>query len=245
MPIGSAAARLAARFSPRTSLFSPLIILAVVTVAPIGYAGDLAWDGTLVAVFDDTGTGAYTGGTAGVTTFSGTVTFPDVCDTGTTCTVEPFGPTATNYVFSNGSGTVMGLGASSIGIESSVEIIDEEPVTPDTVDLAALFGVTISVGQTLDAWAVDSETAGEGNPGFVDWGVSYVYVTTDPFSNTSYTPTPPPGADFIIWQINEDESDTYSAIGEVDTVPEPDARLAIAIGLLAISSASRHRRYAS
>lgn len=222
-----------------------LIVLVVVWLGSAASApgGDLAWTGTLLLVQEDAGTGVYTGGIPGSTMFAGTVFFPDTC--GATCTVEPFPPDATNYVFSDGTGSISGVGATTIGIESSVEIIDEEVLGPDAVELAALFGVTITAGQTVDAWTVDSQTAGEFMPGFVAWGLSYVYVTTDPFTNTSFTPTPPPNPDFILWELVEEDGDAYAVLGEVDSVPEPGfiAMLGVGTAMLGgLAGRSRRRR---
>ena len=75
-----------------------------------------------------------------------------------------------------------------------------------------------------------------GVPGHdVVWGLSYVYVTTDPFTNTNFTSTPPPNPDVIIWQLFEDGGDRYAAIGKVDSVPEPGITATLAAGVAALS----------
>lgn len=222
-----------------TLRFVAVTLGLVVALGQGALAVDIVWEGTLVVVEEDSGTGAYTGGTPDASMFSGSVNFPGTC--GATCLVEPFPPFATNYVFSDGSGTISGLGSSSTGIESSIEVINDEVVGPDAVELAAFFGVTLTVGQTLDVWAVNSETAGEFTPAFVDWGLSYVYSTSNPFSDTSFTPTPPPDPDFILWQINEDDGDAYSALGVV--MPEPGGIPMLAAGVILVQQlAARSRR---
>jgi hypothetical protein len=211
-------------------------------LASDAWGGDLGGRRIIKNIDNDAGTGAYTGGTPGSTFFSGSLFYPDTC--GVTCTVEPFGPTATNYVFSDGSGSISGLGVTTAGIEASVEIINDEVIDQGGVDLAALFGVTLTVGQTIDVWAGDSESIGEFTPAFVTWGVSYIYATTDPFSDTSYTPTPPASPDFILWAIDEDEEDAYAATGEVVFIPEPAAPMMLAAGALALRGLAARRRSA-
>ena len=194
--------------------------------------GDIGWAGTLVLIESDSGTGAYTGGLEGSTIFSGSVHVPNTC--GPTCSVEPFPPFAVNYVFSDGAGSVSGVGATSLGIESSVEVINEEVVDQERVDFAEIFGLSLTLGQTVDTWSVGSQTAGEFTPGFVAWGLSYVYVTTDPFSNTNFTPTPPPNPDLVIWQVFEDNGNAYAVVGEMDALPEPGVAAMLAAGLVTL-----------
>ena len=62
-----------------------------------------------------------------------------------------------------------------------------------------------------------------------------MYVTTDPFTNTNFTSTPPPNPDVIIWQLFEDGGDRYAAIGKVDSVPEPGITATLAAGVAALS----------
>lgn len=61
-----------------------------------------------------------------------------------------------------------------------------------------------------------------------------MYITTDPFINTNFTSTPPSNPDVILWQPFEDGGDRYTAIGKVDSLPEP--------GVAALSSLAVHRR---
>ena len=205
------------------------------------WGGDIGWAGTLVLIDSDSGTGAYTGGVEGSTMFSGSLHFPNTC--GPTCTLEPFPAFSMNYVFSDGAGSVSGLGATSLGIESSVEIINEEVVNQERIDFAEVFGLTLTLGQTIDTWAVDSQTAGEFAPGFVAWGLSYVNVTSDPFINTNFTSTPPPNPDLIIWQVVEEDGDAYAVLGEVDAVPEPGVSAMLAAGMVTLWGLSvRSRR---
>lgn len=217
-----------------------LAIGSVLFAASNASAGTLAWDGELLLIFNDSGTGAYTGGTPGVSMFSGELASPDVC--GATCLIEPFGPNATNYVFSNGAGTIEGLGTNSVGIESSIEVINDEVITQDIADLATLYGVTLTVGQTLDTWAFGSENDAEFTSDFVTWGVSFVY-TNNPFSDTSFVATPPPNPAFILWEIDEDDEDAYAAIG-IATVPEPATTFQLAAGIFTIAGLIRRRQIA-
>lgn len=100
--------------------------------------------------------------------------------------------------------------------------------------MGALFGFNLTVGQTIDTWAVSS-FMNSGLPGHdVVWGLSYVYITTDPFINTNFTSTPPSNPDVILWQPFEDGGDRYTAVGKVDSLPEP--------GVAALSSLAVHRR---
>ena len=206
------------------------------------HAGGISWDGELDLILNDTGTGAYTGGTPGVSPFSGDAVWPDVC--GATCTVDASEPDATGYLFSNGTGSITGLGVTSDGILSSVEIVDEAIVDQELVDIAALFGVTLTVGQVFDEYAVQSETGGEGTPAFRDWVVSFLYVTTDPFSDTSFVSSPPPNPDLVLWDIEEADN-VYTALGEVGFVPEPGVALGFGCGALGLAWATRRRRVRS
>lgn len=207
--------------------------------APATHAGSLFWSGEIVVVDTDTGAGTYTGALP-TDPFSGEFAWPDVC--GATCTVEPFPPEATNYVFSDGTGEITGLGIPTPGIESNIEIINEDVVSQDGVDIAALFGITLTVGQTIDSWVVGSESVGEFTPAFKEWNVTYIYITTDPFTDTSFTPTPPPNPDIILFDLTEDDGDVFLAIGEVTSVPEPGTTLGLACGAAFLGLASRRRR---
>lgn len=199
----------------------------------------IAWSGILEAIDVNQPGAIYGSAVAGVTPFSGYVAYPDAC---VGCIVEPFPPDATNYVFPEGIGGLMGAGALSTGIESSVEIIDEEIVDQDTVDVAALFGVPLVVGQSLDTWSAGSQTTGEFTPDFVEWDVAFVYATTDPFSDTSYTPTPPPNPDLIVFTISQDDEAIYLALGEVTMLPEPGFAGLLAAGALSIATRLRRAR---
>ena len=199
-----------------------------------------SWDGTVVVV-DTNMSGAIHGSVvAGVTPFSGFFVYPDACGVG--CIVEPFGPEETNYVFPDGSGSLMGGGGTSIGIESSINIVDDQLVDQDAVDIAALLGLSLTLGQTTDVWSVASETEGEFTPSFVDWNVEYVYSTSDPFSSTDYLSTPPPNPDLILFAINQDDGDVYFVFGEVTSVPEPELGLMLAAGLTGVACASGSQR---
>lgn len=209
-------------------------------VASSAWGRDFAWQGTLVAIEFDSGVGRYRGGVEGATVFSGSAFFPDTC--GATCTVEPDPPSATSYRFSNGTGTVQGVGASSVGVASIVTVVNEDFVDQGGVDFAALFGLNLTVGQTLDTWNVSHVTSTASD--IVEWGLSYVYITTDPFNDTTFRTTPPPNPDVIIWQLIEDGTE-YSVVGEVDSVPEPGLALMLATGTSALgglSARSRRRR---
>ena len=204
-------------------------------------AADLSfsWDGTVVVV--DTNTiGAIHGSVvAGVTPFSGFVVYPDACDID--CIIEPFGPEETNYVFPNGIGGVTGGGGTSIGVESSINIVNDQLVDQDAVDTAALLGLTLTLGQTTDVWSAASETAGELMPSFVDWNVEYVYSTSNPFSGTDYVSVPPPNPDLILFAISQDDANVYFVFGEVTSVPEPGFELMLGAGLVGLACLPRSR----
>ena len=217
----------------RRTLAAALLSLLV---SPAAHAGGLSWTGDIEIV--DPSTGTYAGAMPS-DVFSGEFTWPDVC--GATCTVEPFLPEATNYVFSDGTGFITGLGIQTDGVESSIEIIDEDLVSQEAVDLAALFGITLTVGQAIDQWVVSSESAGEFTPAFKEWSVSYIYITTDPFSDLSFTPTPPPSPDIILWELSQDEENLFFALGEVTSVPEPGSALGLVCGV-ALLALFRERR---
>ena len=142
-------------------LRTALAVILVLVSTPV-FAGDLSRSGPIEVIPNDSGAGIYTGGTPGVSVFSGEILWPDVC--GATCTIEPFPPDATNYVFSDGVAYIDGLGIRTEGVEANVEIIDEALIDQDGVDIAALFGITLTVGQDYDAWVVGSESAGEFAP---------------------------------------------------------------------------------
>lgn len=218
-----------------------IALLSAALLPAVASAGALSWDGTLVVILEDSGTGTYTGGIPNTSPFSGQLFSPDTC--GATCTVEPFPPFATHYVFSNGGGEIAGLGATTTGAESSIEVINDESVNQDAVDLAAVLGLTLTLGQTVDIWSFGSENALEFTPDFVDWGVAYIYATTNPFSDTSFTSAPPPNPDLVIWEINEDNENVYSGVGLVNTVPEPAAALQVAAGAIFLLMAARLRRH--
>jgi len=199
-----------------------------------------SWDGVVVLV-DPNAMGAIHGDVVeGVTTFSGFFVYPDACGIG--CIIEPFGPDETNYVFPNGLGGLVGGGGTSLGVESSVNIINDQLVDQDSVDAAALLGLTLTLGQTTDVWSAASESAGEFTPAFVDWNVEYIYSTSNPFSNTDYVSSPPPNPDLILFAINQDDGNVFFAFGEVTSVPEPGLGLMLGAGLLGLACTSRLRR---
>lgn len=220
------------------SVLSSTLFLGLASSA---WAGDIGWTGTLRAIEGDDGTGIYTGGVVGSSQFSGSLHFSNTC--GASCTVNPSPPEATSYAFSDGAASVRGLGKTSLGSESSVHILNEEVMDQSGVEMGALFGINLTVGQTLDKWAVSSVTS-VGLPSHeVVWGLTYVYVTTDPFINTNYTSTPPPNPDVVIWELFEDFGDRYAAVGKVDTLPEPGVASALCAGVAALSGlAGRSRR---
>ena len=200
------------------------------------------WAGVLELVDSDTGTGAFSGGSPGVSPFAGYFVHPTTCAAG--CLVEPFPPDATNYVFADGAGLITGLGASVQGVESSIEIIDEEVIDQDGVDLAAFFGISVSVGQTVDAWVLSSENAAEFTPAFVDWALTFLYITSDPFASTAFANAPPPNPDLVLFELYEDDGDVYAALGSAVVVPEPGFATLVAAGCggLALRGRSRRRR---
>ena len=205
-------------------------------------AADLSfsWDGTVVFV-DENLPGAIHGDVVvGVTGFDGFFVYPDTCNAD--CLVEPFGSEETNYVFANGLAGLSGGGGYSRGVESSVNIIDDQIVDEESVAFGALLGLSLTVGQTLDVWSVASETAGEFTTDFVDWNVEYIYSTSDPWSTTDYVATPPPNPDVILFAINQDDGDVFFAFGGVNSVPEPTLGLSLAVGALGLLGPSRGRR---
>lgn len=125
-------------------------------LASSAWAGDIGWTGTLRAIDVDDGTGFYTGGVVGSSQFFGSQHFSNTC--GASCTVIPFPPDATSYAFSDGGGSVRGVGRTSLGRDSSVQIINEEVLDQGGVDMGALFGFNLTLGQTIDTWAVSSFT---------------------------------------------------------------------------------------
>lgn len=223
--------------------------LAAVTALAIlaGWGGSapaaalsFAWDGTVVVVDTNMAGSIHGSVVAGVSTFSGFFVWPDTC--GIDCIVEPFGPDETNYVFPNGSGYLVGGGGTSIGIESSVNIVNDQIIDQDGVDVGATLGLTLTLGQTIDVWSVASENDAEFTSDFVDWSVEYVYSTSDPLSNTAFVASAPPNPDLILFTINQDDGDVYLVVGVVDTVPEPGLGLMLGSGLLGLAGAGRARR---
>jgi hypothetical protein len=202
-------------------------------------AADLsfAWEGT-VAFVDTNQAGALHGDVIpGVTSFAGFVVYPDTCDAG--CFVEPFGPDETNYVFPGGFGGLWGGGGTSTGVESSVNIVDDQVVDQEAVDFAALLGFSLELGQTLDVWSAASETAGEFTTSFVDWNVEYTYWTSNPFSDTGYVSTPPPNPDVILFSVSQDNGNILLVGGLVNGVPEPEIGSMLGAGIAALAFARR------
>ena len=135
-------------------------------------------------------------------------------------------------MFPNGTGGLTGGGGTSIGVESSINIVNDQLVDQDAVDTAALLGLTLTLGQTTDGWSAASETAGEFMPSFVDWNVEYVYSTSNPFSSTDYVSVPPPNPDLILFAISQDDANIYFVFGEVTAVPEPGFELMLGAGIV-------------
>ena len=211
----------------------PLLVLSFAQGAG---AATISWNGVLRAVLADTETGIYTGGTEDVSVFSGSFNYGDTCGG---CLVEPFPPDEINYVFSGGTGSITGLGVTTTGVESSVAISNDQVVDTDAAALFAIFGLTVTPGTTPDVWSVASETSGD----VIEWDVSFVYLTTDPFSDSSYTATPPPNPDLIIFQLDEDDEVKYFAFGEVTTVvPIPASVWLFGSGLLGLIGMARRKK---
>lgn len=97
------------------TLLSSTLLLGLVSSAG---AGDIGWTGTLRAIDVDDGTGIHTGEGVGSSQFFGSLHFPNT--SGATCTAIPFPPDATSYAFSDGAGSVRGVGKTSLGRDSSV-----------------------------------------------------------------------------------------------------------------------------
>ena len=209
----------------------PLLVLGFAHSAG---AASITWTGVLKAVIEDTGTGIYSGGTPDVSIFSGSFNYGDTCG----CLIEPFPPDEINYVFSGGTGTITGLGVTTTGVESSVAISNDQVIDTNGAALFDIFGLTVTPGTTSDVWSVASETSGA----VIEWDVSFVYLTTNPFSDSSYTATPPPNPDLIIFQVDEDDEVTYFAFGEVTTVvPVPAAVWLFGSGLLGLIAIARRK----
>ena len=86
-----------------------------------------------------------------------------------------------------------------------------------------------------------TSTAAQPPAQVVVWALAFVYVTTDPFNNTSYTSTPPPNPDVIVWQLLEDDT-RYAAIGKVDALPEPGVAATLAVDVAGLGGLSVRRR---
>ncbi len=198
------------------------------------------WTGVLELIDGDAGSGAFSGGNPGVSPFEGYFVHPTSCAAG--CLIEPFPPDATNYVFSGGAGLITGLGASVQGVESSIEIIDEEVLDQDGVDFAAFFGIPVTVGQTVDSWVLSSENAAEFTPAFVDWGLTFLYITSDPFASTAFVSAPPPNPDLIVFEVYEDNGDVYAGVGSATVVPEPGFAALLAAGSCGLALRGRYWR---
>ena len=196
------------------------------------------WGGTIEVVAPGSG-GVHGTVVEGVTPFSGWVAYEDTCGVG--CIVEQFPPEETNYVFPAGQGAIQGGGGTSFGIESSVAITNDELADAETVAIAAALGLTLSVGQPIDAWSASSESAGEFTPSFVDWDVTYIYATSNPFSDTSFVATAPLGADAIIFQLSQDDGAVFDGIGLVTSIPEAGFGVMLLAGVLGVGLTGRTR----
>lgn len=220
--------------STRSAQLALALLLAL--PAPPAAAASLAWDGILRIVLENSGGAVYGAAVEDVTTFSGAYVYGDTCSG--SCIVEPFPPDATNYVFPDGDGLITGLGITTFGVESSVEIVDEHLVDADEAALITLLGYAVSEGEIIDTWTVASETAGAA----MLWEVAFLYVSTNPFASTAYTPTPPADPDLVIFEIDEGDGVTYLAFGNVTTVPEPGSHLLLPAGALGLLALARRRR---
>lgn len=215
----------------------PLSLL-VLGFAHSAGAATITWMGVLRVVVEDTGLGIYTGGTQGVSKFSGSFSYGDTCGNG--CLEEPFPPDEINYVFESGTGTLTGLGVTTVGVESSVAINNDEVIDSDEAALFDVFGITVAVGSTFDVWSVASENEDDAiEDAGIEWEVAFVYLTTNPFSDRSYTATPPPNPDLLIFQVDEGDEETYFAFGEVTIVPVPAAVWLFGSGLFGLVGMAR------
>jgi len=218
-------------------LFAVLLVICGSNLFTRSAAADLVsleWNGLLREVFADETTGVFSGATPDVSHFRGYFAYPDECVPATGCAVFLVDG-ETEHVFAAAS-AITGLGESVAGTDVRVVVADEVVADQDAVDFAALFGASLTIGQTIDTWLVSGVNAGDGtlaNP--MEWGVEYIYLTSDPFSSTGFVATPPPNPDLIIFEIGEDDFTVYEAVGQVTDatfIPEPSTGAMLSGGIL-------------
>lgn len=203
---------------------------AIERVEPLGTLRSLEWTGVLDILEADLGTGAFTGGTVGVSVFDGYFLYPEVC--GGDCVSMSDPGQGTIYALPpEVGGIVRGVGTSAASVRNQIQVVDELVADDSFAETATMLGLPLSEGDVLDAWRVGGQAFADGEPAGVAWSLIYVYSTTDPFTDSSYTPDPPPGADLIIFFLSEgDDPSVYSVLGATTSVPEPGVALGLVLG---------------
>ena len=204
----------------RTQTPSSLYVVVLLCIFQFAFADQgfaqqsltMEFDAELSEVFTDDGLGDLTGGTPGTTTFSGEIDYFDSCGTG--CTADLSNPNDVTYSFSSGTGSYNGLGVTLSAASTRIGIVNDGVVDQDIVDFTASLGLSLSVGQTFDVWAVRASSSSAGSTPNVDWSIVYFYASANPFLDTTFEPVPPLGADLVLFEVEEVVSGpSYSAIG--------------------------------
>jgi hypothetical protein len=193
------------------------------------------WNGTLRRVEVNVGTGAYQAAVEDVTTFQGDYVYSDACNG--SCTPVPSPPDGIDYVFADGLGSITGLDVTMDGVDSNVLIEDEHVVSTAEAALLTALGYAITGGTVIDTYTIGSQTTGGG----LLWEVGFLYVSTDPFPDTSFAAAPPPDPDFVIFEIDEGAGTVYQAFGVIN-LPEPGASLLLGSGILGLLALAARRR---
>jgi hypothetical protein len=87
---------------------------------------------------------------------------------------------------------------------------------------------------------IDAYTVGSTTGGGLIWEVGYLYVSTDPFTDTSFAAAPPADPDFVMFEIDEGAGTVYQAFGVIN-LPEPGASLMLGSGILGLLALARRR----
>ena len=200
---------------------------------PPGSLRMISWDGLVAAVPTDTGQGVLTGAVPGQTTFDGYFIYPDAC--ATDCTVSSF-TDGNAYEWSGASGSmgvIRGLGVTAAPDRTRVEVVDDAPITTDLAAAFATVGVGLQVGSSLDGWLVKGLTDVQGYPASAEWTLIVGYSTSDPLASSEFLAAPPPGWDFVVLSVEEQDGQVFEAFGNA-TVPEPGVGIGLAVGVLSL-----------